>query len=321
MFQKSVCPTEGVGIKCPEIPQLDNYANVPPESFWLSFPSRPIPSTAVCSVNVNNLESMVPSLKDKLTVCEFERATKCIENLKFGASAYQKQPLPSCLCDNAKSAVVNGRNVTDVVGSWIKKGFVAGPFDSPPLDKFRVNSLMAIKQGHKVRPVLNVSLPKSASLNDSVDCLAVEKVKMSTAKKFSYSVIEAGKGSLITKFDMVDAYKNVPAKPADLRLQGFSWLQKYFIELRLIFGAKTAVTNYDVLSNTAATLAKAECEIPAHLVHRILDDVPFVAPASSTMNQKFCSSYTEICKQAEIQLAPDCPEFDKAFKHSTYAKC
>ena len=83
---------------------------------------------------------------------------------------------------------------------------MAGPFDGPPLPKFRVNSLMAIKQGHKVRPVLNVSLPKLASLNDNVNKLAVEKVKMSTAKKFSYSVIEGGKNCLITKFDIVEAY-------------------------------------------------------------------------------------------------------------------
>ena len=91
---------------------------------------------------------------------------------------------------------------------------------------------MAIKQGHKVRPVLNVSLPKLASLNDNVNKLAVEKVKMSTAKKFSYSVIEAGKNCLITKFDMVDAYKNVPAKTSDLRLQGRQILCRAKTDLR-----------------------------------------------------------------------------------------
>ena len=132
-------------------------------------------------------------------------------------------------------------------------------------------------------------------MNDNVNKLAVEKVKMSTAKKFSYYVIEAGKNCLITKFDMVDAYKNVPAKSSDLRLQGFSWLDKYFVELRLIFGATTAVTNYDVLSNTVATLAKAECEIAAHLLHRILDEVLFVAPGSSVVAHQFSSCYSRIC--------------------------
>ena len=82
-----------------------------------------------------------------------------------------------------------------------------------------------------MRPVLNVSLPKLASMNDNMDCVAVEKVRISTAKKFSYLVIEVGKNGLITKFDMEDAYENKLTNSSDLRLQGFTWLDKYFVEL------------------------------------------------------------------------------------------
>ena len=80
------------------------------------------------------------------------------------------------------------------------------------------------------------------------------------------------------------------------------------------------MTNYDVRSNMVATLAKAECEIAAHLLHRILDDVPFVVPGSSVLAHQFSSCYSRICRESGIQLAPDCPDFDKAFKHSTYGK-
>ena len=30
--------------------------------------------------------------------------------------------------------------------------------------------------------------------------------------------------------------------------------------------------------------------------------------------------YARICSESGIQLAPDCPDFDKGFKHSTYGK-
>ena len=43
---------------------------------------------------------------------------------------------------------------------------------------------------------------------------------------------------------MTAAYKNVPCNIADLRLLGFEWCGKYFAELSLIFGAKSAVPNY-----------------------------------------------------------------------------
>ena len=65
------------------------------------------------------------------------------------------------------------------------------------------------------------------------------------------------------------------------------------------------MTNYDVLSNTVATLAKAEFQIPAYQIHRILDDVPFVAPASSDLAFKFSRIYTRIWEEAGIMLAPE----------------
>jgi hypothetical protein len=73
---------------------------------------------------------------------------------------------------------------------------------------------------------------------------------MSSAKEFGYSVVDCGVGARMWKFDMTDAYKNLPAKLADLRLQGFSWLQAYFIETQQVFGASTAVASFDRLGNT-----------------------------------------------------------------------
>jgi hypothetical protein len=52
------------------------------------------------------------------------------------------------------------------------------------------------------------------------------------------------------KFDMVDAYKTIPAAQQDLRLQGFTWLGKFFIELKKVFGSKEAVSAFDRLNNT-----------------------------------------------------------------------
>ena len=112
----------------------------------------------------------------------------------------------------------------------MKKGFVAGPFSAPPLPLFRVNPLMVVEQKGKIRPVINVSSPPGRSFNDNINLTSMEKVFMSSPKKFSYSVLAAGKNSIMTKFDMKDAYKNVPCNIADLRLQGFQWGGKYFAE-------------------------------------------------------------------------------------------
>jgi hypothetical protein len=54
---------------------------------------------------------------------------------------------------------------------------------------------MAVNQGTKVRPILNISLLENCSFNDNVDELELEKVKMCSAKTFSHAILAAGKGA------------------------------------------------------------------------------------------------------------------------------
>ena len=115
------------------------------------------------------------------------------------------------------------------------KGFVTGPFDFPPVEGFRPNPLAAVVRNGKVRPVLNMSGPKGKSFNNSVNKDKMEKLHMGTAKKFRYTLLEAGENARFSKFDIKDAYKLVPAKVEDFRLQGFCWLGKYFVETQLTF--------------------------------------------------------------------------------------
>jgi hypothetical protein len=122
------------------------------------------------------------------------------------------------------------------------------------------------------------------------------------------------------KFDYEDAYKNVPAQPKDLRLQGFCWLGAYFIELKQMFGSAASVQNFDVLGNTIKSCCLANCDIPSKLVHRQLDDVPVVAPQNSTWGEQFETEYRKLCEKIGMVLAPDCKKFEKAFSNSFYGK-
>ena len=233
----------------------------------------------------------------------------------------QKCPaLPACFSKNTRSTTVYGECVADTVASWVKAGYAAGPFEQPPLHDFRTNCLMAVDQGHKIRPILNVSAPEDHSFNDNVDELLCEKVQMATARNVSYNILEAGKGCLLYKTDIKDAYKIVPAKLEDLRLQGFYMLGRYFLETRMIFGAITAVCNYDTVGSVPLLLALLESKIPAKLVNRAVDDVPAVSPASETWGKEFADNYKRICAELNIELAPDCEKFNKAFTGSTYGK-
>jgi hypothetical protein len=264
--------------KCPEIPTLYNYRSDPGVDFWKKFPTCTLPEKAMSRIVISALRKKLLDAGPVLTRSEAERGGRVLKNLEFGADSFQKGPLPSCFVQNTASTYKNGVAVTDVVASWVKAGFAAGPFLEPPLANFIVNSLAAIPQGEKVRPVLNVSLPEQNSFNSNVREGALEKVFMCSARCFSYSIVDCGTDAYMAKLDMRDAYKNIPCKISDLRLQGFVWLNRFFLETRQIFGARTSVCNFDTLGAVVLVLALIQCTILKSLVHIQWDDVPIVVP-------------------------------------------
>jgi len=190
---------------------------------------------------------------------------------------------------------------------------VKGPFLAAPFKGFRANTLMAVNRGGKVRPVINMSGPSGGSFNDNMLKYKLEKVRMSTAKEFSFEVLEAGRGALMSKFDLKDAFKLIPARRDDWRLQGFKWLGCFFVETQMIFGAVPSVSNFDRLGNVTVELAKAKAGLQNKKVCRTLDDITIVSPKNSRATETFSSALKEICDFATIPIASPCPLREKAF--------
>jgi hypothetical protein len=57
---------------------------------------------------------------------------------------------------------------------------------------------------------MDSSSPKGQAFNDYVDELRLEKVNNGNAQQFGYLVMDCGVGALMYKWDLVDAYKNIP---------------------------------------------------------------------------------------------------------------
>jgi hypothetical protein len=298
----------------PHLKILDDYSKPPPEDFWQSFPSRPLPLIAETDIDICELENQIREKKHRMTSHQLERCQRTVDYLKNGAPSFQCSDLPGCFVKNSSSTIVHGREVTENVATWVREGYAAGPFNSPPCPNFRVNPLIAVVQPGKVRPVLDVSSPQGNSYNSNVDKFSTETVKMASAKKFSQVLLDCGKNAKMSKHDLVAAYKQMPCKVEDLRMQGFQWLGKYFVETRQVFGAKTSVCNYDNLGETLKLLAILECNIPPNLVLRQVDDVPSVAPADTFICENFSAVYRMICKKLNVKLAENCPLNDKAFE-------
>jgi hypothetical protein len=251
---------------------------------------------------------------------QYNRALKALDYLCNGAPACQKSDLPGCFVNNASNTLLHGQAVTENIATWIKEGYASGPFSDPPCKNFRVNPLLVAVQPDKIRTILNVSSPYGESYNSNVDENETEKVKMASAKLFSECLLDCGKNANMSKYDLTAAYKQVPCKIQNLRLQGFMWLGKYFVETRQVFGAKTSVCNYDIVGETLKLLALLRSDISPNLVLRQVDDVPCVSSDTSDWCQNFSYVYESLCTELCVGLAPICPVNDKAFVNQKRGK-
>ncbi len=224
-------------VKNPEICVLADYAGPAPPGFWEKFPSY-YPKKVVSSVKIEELENLIADCWDSWTLSQKLTARKTIERLK-GKRPVKLKKLPDPLFEkNAISALENGQAMTDVLATWIKKRFVAGPFEKPPCKGFRANPLMAAVQRTKIRPIMNLSAPKGLSFNDAVDETSIDLLRMSSAKIFAEALVQSGKGADFVKEDIQDAYKLIPNAEEKWHLYGFEWLGKYFFDTTTVLEAR-----------------------------------------------------------------------------------
>ena len=116
----------------------------------------------------------------------------------------------------------------------------------------------------------------------------------------------------MAKYDICKAYKQVAGVAAQWAAFGFKWLGKYFYDITTVFGSKSAPANFDSIPETVVNVVCSLTNVPKGIVHRQLDDVPVVSPASTSFAQTFAAKYVEVCEMVGLPLAEDCPLREKS---------
>lgn len=229
-----------------EIPRLSTYKNDPGESFWEKFPFNPLPNKPSTPVDTDVLEEIAQSLGYDNPVL-----AAVLKDLREGADTeVGEKGREATVSPPTKSAMDHGERTLDAVLSWLKKGFLAGPFKCNPfMVPLKESSLMAREKiNGDIRPVLDLSSPKGRSYNEGIDEKSIRELwptHMATAKQFAKEVFACGEGSELGKGDQDAAYKNIPIAVDQLHLQGFSFLGRIFIELASIMGSRSSSAKYD----------------------------------------------------------------------------
>ena len=105
-----------------------------------------------------------------------------------------------------------------------------------------ISPVGAIPKKHKpgkYRLIMDLSSPKNFSVNNGIDP-ALSSLSYVSIDYLSSLILSLGRGVLLVKADIKEAYRMVPIHPQDQRLLGVQWRGEIFIDRMLPFGLRSA---------------------------------------------------------------------------------
>ena len=189
----------------------------------------------ISPINLTNLKLQLTSHPDR------RKVDYVLNGLGFGFHlGFQ---LHLCKLRSAASNRPSANERPSVIDEYLNKevslGRVFGPTRAPPLQNLRVSRFGVIpKKGNAWRLTLDLSFPVDHSVNDGID--KDFSFQYCTVKHALNLIIKTGKGALMGKVDIKSAYRIIPVNPSDRHLLGMHWKWKYYVDLTLPFGLRSA---------------------------------------------------------------------------------
>lgn len=186
-------------------------------------------------------------------------------------------------CKNNMSAKLRPAVVETLIQSEVDKGFLLGPFIESPFHVYRISPIGIAegKYSKKKRLIVDLSAPY-----DNDDIISINNLIDKESCSLTYVTIDnaielikkSGKGALMCKLDVADAFKLVPLNPQFWNMFGIKWKGLYYFYQRLVFGCRSSPKIFDQLSIAICWIAQNKYKIK-NIIH-LLDDFLTVESAS-----------------------------------------
>ena len=177
-------------------------------------------------------------------------------------------------CRNNLSARQSPEIVDQAVQRELDSDYVCGPFALPPFAIYRINPLgLAVgKYSGKHRLILDLSAPHKEDTDSINDLIHKEDCSLSyvTIDSAIRIIMNLGPGALLCKFDITDAFKQVPLNQSFWPFFGFKWRDQYYFYKRLAFGCRSSPKIFDHLSRAICWILQNNYQVQ-HILH-LLDD-------------------------------------------------
>lgn len=204
---------------------------------------------------------------------------------------------------NHPSSLCNSQFVSTYLDSCCVEGQTWGPFDSPPFTTYQCSGLGVIpKKNGKFRVIHDLSSPQGSSVNDAIPPKDFSLQYESVDTAINY-IMHLGKGSLLTKVDIRNAFRLCPVNPADIHLLGINWQGQYFFERVLPFGLRSSPYIFDRFASALEWILRDTCHL-AHVMH-YLDDFLDVAQPNLAIGQHHRALILDTFNYLNVPVAPE----------------
>lgn len=192
----------------PSQEQIVSYAHLP-QQLQQFVRAQKIILHSCTSVNAHHLYLELSAHPDQPFVKQL------LHNLQYGCAIGYNGPQFSHCSNNLPSAFQQPSVLDTTLASECSAGHILGPFPSPPLPNLRCSGLGIIpKHDGGWRIIYHLSAPHGTSINDFID---PEQYSLSycTVDNAFAIVNSLGKGALMAKIDLKNAFRIIPVRPED----------------------------------------------------------------------------------------------------------
>ena len=213
--------------------------------------------------------------------------------------------------NQCRPATRNLRSVQDhpeVVDAYLGKevslgrAFHFNAHSTPYLPELTTSPIGVIPKSNrpnKWRLIVDLSSPKGRSVNDGISSALCSLTYASIDDAVAIFRL-LGKGALMAKLDLQEAYRMVPVHPSDRPLLGMQWKGGLYIDASLPFGLCSAPKIFSALADGLIWMVHNQGF--RHALH-YLDDFLLMGPPSSTHCKEALHATLQLCKEFGVQVA------------------
>ena len=210
-------------------------------------------------------------------------------------------------CNHAHGNLPGAKDHPDIISKYLSdelsKGRMLGPFPVGAIPGIQISRIGVIPKKStpgKWRLITDLSFPPGKSVNDGIasDMVSLKYIKV---EEIANRVALLGKGSLLAKMDVQEAYRLVPIHNNDKHLLGISSEGQVYIDIALPFGLRSAPLIFTAIADGVQWILEQR---GVSDVSHYLDDFITIGPPSTIQCATNQNIITDTCKELGIPLAP-----------------